>query len=110
MAKVQVLGQCCPYGGKMLIRGVFSQKKKLWEALIEISGESKLLEMIVIGEVGYSEMTATYTHVCNRLRVMGRVALAYNGIREFQIVDVATNEIRAWDIEEDGPVCNPVIR
>ena len=47
MAKVQVVGQRCPHRGKMLIRGVFTQKKKLWKAMSDMfSGELEDLTIV----------------------------------------------------------------
>jgi hypothetical protein len=109
MAKVQVLGQRCPHGGKMLVRGVFTQRKKLYAAMLELSGEDSWTEMELLDDVSGKTMPMNYNALCKQLRVTGRATvLGPDGKREFQVIDAATNEIRDWDVDEEGPRCNPV--
>ena len=110
MARVQVLGQRCPYGGKMLIRGVFTQKKKLWVAMEEIASPGELSSMMVVDDVTGKELPASYGALCDRLRVVGRATVVKDGEREFQVVDAETNLLRGWDVGEEGPKCNPVAK
>jgi hypothetical protein len=100
MAKVQVLGQMCPHGGAMLIRGVFTQKKKLWAAMEEAAAPVDLGELLIVDDVSGRTAPASYGLLCDRLRVVGRAALVGpDGRREFQVVDAATNELRGWDVD-----------
>ena len=108
MAKVQVLGQRCRHGGKMLVRGVFTQKKKLWEAMEESFSPHPLDSLVIVNDVSGSSVPASYGALCDRLRVLGRATfVAPDGRREFQVVDAVTNELRDWDVDEEGPRCNP---
>lgn len=107
MAKVQVLGQRCPHGGKMLIRGVFSQKKKLWAAMQEAS-LCPLEGLQLVGDMSGDMKDANYSRLCVSLRQTGRATLATpDGTREFQVVETVRNQLRPWDVDEEGPVCNP---
>jgi hypothetical protein len=109
MARVQVLGQGCRKTGKMLVRGVYTQKKKLWEAMEEVF-DGKLADLNLFDDVSDKTLQASYKGLCERLRVMGRATLvSMDGERVFQVIDAETNELRGWDVDEDGkPVCNPV--
>ena len=113
MARVQTLGQRCPYGGKMLVRGTFTQKKKVWDALDNIAEEFgidlKALELF--NDVTEKRTNLTYGGLCEMLRVNGRATIvAADGSREFQIIDGDTNVLRGWDVNDEGPVCNPVVK
>ncbi len=109
MAKVQVLGQRCPHGDKMLIRGVFTQRKKLWEAMEKALKSSSLEDLKIVDDMSDKEYAATYDALCKQLRLVGRASLVdQDGRREFQVVDAVTNEIRGWDVDQEGPRCNPV--
>jgi len=110
MAKVQVLGQRCPHGDRMLVRGVFTQKKKLWAAMGEALGGAALVaDLAIVDDMSGRSSPATYGLLCDRLRVVGRATLVGpDGRREFQVVDALTNELRDWDVDEEGPRCNPV--
>jgi len=123
MAKVQILGQRCPHGDKMLIRGVFTQKVKLWAGICNLLVEAGVLtqaqakEAIKTGkleclylfdDIAAKTVPATYGTLCKHLQVMGRAAFVEDDRRrEFQVVDALTNEIRGWDVDEEGPRCNP---
>lgn len=110
MAKVQVLGQRCPHGDKMLIRGVFTQRKKLWEAMAKAIGGKALDGLLLFDDMTGKTSPSNYNALCKLLRETGRAALVEeeSKLRVFQVVDAATNEIRAWDMNEEGPVCNPI--
>ena len=109
MARVQVLGQRCPHGNKMLIRGVFTQRKKLYATMLELSGKDSLTEMELLDDITGKMMPANYNALCKQLRQTGRATLVGpDGKREFQVIDAVTNEIRDWDVDEEGPRCNPV--
>lgn len=109
MARVQILGQRCPHGGQMLIRGVFTQKKKLWDAMAEAYTIGELADLTMLDDISGGSAPASYASLCTRLRQVGRAALAApDGKREFQVVDAVTNKIRDWDVDEEGPRCNPV--
>jgi hypothetical protein len=108
MAKVQVLGQRCLHKPKMLIRGVFTQKKKLWEAMEELYKQP----LMIRDDFTKKLVPCNYNGLCKILREVGRVTLvAEDGDTIFQIVDAETNKLRDWDIDEDGePRCNPVTK
>jgi len=109
MARVQVLGQRCPHGGKMLIRGVFTQRKKLWEAMAQVFKPESLTSLSIFDDTTNKTVPATYDWLCKLLRENGRAALVDESERrEFQIVDAETNILRDWDVDEEGPRCNPV--
>ena len=94
----------------MLIRGVFTQKKKLWGAMQEAFAPSVLEDLTLVDDISGRSVPASYGALCDRLRTTGRATFtAEDGKREFQVVDAATNEIRDWDVDEEGPRCNPVV-
>jgi len=105
MARALVL--CQVKTDKLQIRGTFSQKKKLWEAL---GGCGHQVGWKVLDDVAGKEYDSTYANLCNRLRLVGRATiLNAEGKRIFLVVDTKVNEIRDWDTGEDGkPVLNPV--
>jgi hypothetical protein len=108
MAKVTILGQVRQSGGKRVqVRGVFTQKKKLWVALEKIAGS--LIGKFFFDDVTSKEYDPTYSVLCNRLRITGRATiLDEHKEKEFLVVETTTNEIRDWDTTEDGlPKCNP---
>ena len=91
-----------------MIRGTFTQKKKVWEVL-ESLADLKVLELY--NDVTEKRTNLTYGGLCEMLRVNGRAAIvAADGNREFQIIDGETNVLRDWDVGEEGAVCNPVVK
>ena len=128
MASIQTLGQRYPHNGGMLIRGSFSQKKKLWAAICQIlaeagiiteeemkqavEGTGKLECMLLFDDITDKTTPAAYGALCDRLRVVGRATFVSTetGQREFQVVDAMMNEIRDWDVDNEGPRCNPIRR
>jgi hypothetical protein len=111
MAKVQVRGQRCPLGDQMLVRGVFTQCKKLGEAMEKVFKSGQLSDLMLIDDISDKTIPATYGNMCKQLRQTGRAALVdQGGQREFQVVDAVQNEIRGWDVDQEGPRCNPVER
>jgi hypothetical protein len=92
----------------MLIRGVFTQKKKLWEAIEDIGINS----LMIRDDFSKKLSPCSYNGLCKVLREVGRVTLAdEDGKIVFMIVDAETNQLRDWDIDEDGePRCNPVTK
>lgn len=108
MARALVLCQAKSHDSpKLQVRGVFTQKKKLWEAL---SGCGHQIGWKVLDDVVGKEYDSTYTNLCNRLRLVGRATIINaEGERVFLVVDTQVNELRDWDTGEDGkPVLNPV--
>jgi hypothetical protein len=91
-----------------MIRGVFTQKKKLWEAVGKLAGEMKGWH--VLDDVAGKSYEATYANLCNRLRLIGRATVTNpEGMRVFLIVDAQMNSVRDWDVDEEGkPQPNPI--
>ena len=112
MARVLTLGQRCPHGDKMLPRGTFSQKKKIWEVLEQLTEPAKPENLELLDDVTGKKTPATYGGLCEKLRTNGRASLvALDGVREFQIFEGEMNELRPWDVDEEGkPRCNPVVK
>ena len=108
MAKVTVILQSRQTGvSKGQVRGVFTQKKKLWTALEELAGS--MAGKFIIDDVTEKEYDASYKSLCDRLRTVGRATiLDVNKIREFLVVETNMNEARDWDTGDDGiPRLNP---
>jgi hypothetical protein len=107
MARMIVMAQKGP-GGGMLVRGLFTQKKKLWEALEQL--EPAMSSMVVFDDVSASESPVSYRKVCDMLRVNGRAVIALKGgDKEFLMIESEVNRLRDWDVGQDGvPVPNPV--
>jgi len=109
MAKVFILGRKLSVNGddKMIISGVFTQKKTLWEELGKIC---ELDSFQISDDVGGRTADITYAILCEKLRVVGRASILKNGIREFQVTGAELNEIRPSDFDENGkPKCNPIL-
>lgn len=94
----------------MLPRGVYTQKMKAWGALERMCKEAsiKIEELEILDDMGGEPVLATYSLMCRRLTKIGRCAFASDGVRQFQMFEAETNKERDWDIDEEGPVCNPV--
>lgn len=109
MAKVQVLGQRCPHGKKMLIRGVFTQKIKLWTGIEELV--ESVDDLLIKDDFSDKTMPCTYGKLCNQLTKIGRVTIIDSDGPLFQVVDAEQNQLRDWDVDEGGePKCNPVLK
>ena len=105
MARILVVCQAkTPGEPRLQVRGVFSQKKKLWEVL-GIQSDWK-----IVNDVTEKEYDATYAILCAQLRQVGRVSIVdANGRRIYFIVEGVKNELRGWDTDGAGnPVVNPV--
>ncbi len=106
MAKVLILGQRrSGESNRVQIRGVFSQKKKLWEQLESLAdlNTAKLLD-----DVTRKESKAKYNLLCGLIAKAGRVTIVdSNGDRQFIVWETETNQLRDWDTDEEGPVYNP---
>jgi hypothetical protein len=108
MAKLQVLGQKCPQSGKMHVRGIFTQKKIIWAEMVKLTS-SDLSDFVLFDDITGEETPITYPKLCAKMKDNGRVSICKNGQREFQIYDCKENEIREWDVDEEGkPRCNPI--
>ena len=107
MAKVAILGQRSPNGQKMLVRGAFTQRKRLWgiiEGLVKSIDDFSILD-----DVNQTEQPCTYNQLCAVLRKHGRATLTKDGRREFQILDAELNALREWDVDENGnSASNPI--
>lgn len=91
----------------MLIRGVFTQKKKLWAAMEEAT-QYPLEDMQLLDDMSGETKDANYSRLCSDLRQTGRATLTTSdGTREFQVIETVMNSLRGWDVDGDGPVCNP---
>jgi hypothetical protein len=102
MAKVTVLAAIrSPSNKKLQLKGAFSQKKKLWEALepmIPQPGNCKILD-----DVTGKTYDCNYNCLCGRLRTVGRASiLDSQGQRQFFIIETNMNDVRDWDTGEDG--------
>ena len=109
MARALVLCQVKnPETPKLQVRGVFSQKKKLWETIEKLAGD--MTGWKNYDDVSEKDYDSTYATLCNRLRLIGRVTIKNTeGQRIFLIVDTKINEVRNWDTDEDGVLTiNPV--
>jgi hypothetical protein len=108
MARVIVLGQVKEGNQKVQLRGVFTQKKKLWQAIETIAGP--IQGKFILDDVSGKEYDATYANLCNRLRLIGRATLlGPDKQRECLIIESMLNEIRDWDTDENNnPKLNPV--
>jgi hypothetical protein len=91
----------------MLIRGVFTQKIKLWNMIEELV--ESVDKLLIKDDFSDKTTPCTYNILCTRLRKIGRVTISDGEGPLFQIVDASTNQLRDWDVDEEGePKCNPV--
>ena len=104
MAKVTVLAQCrSEQAGKLQLRGVFTQKKKLWEVLEPLA--TYPVNRKVVDDVTGKAYEFLYRCVCDRLRTVGRATiLDKDGKRDLLIVETELNKLRDWDTGDDGIV------
>ena len=112
MARVCVLGQRHPQLDKVMVRGVFTQRKKLWAALETIMAPLKLTDMTLYDDVAKTDVAASYSALCMRLTKAGRVTIAdAEGRKTFLVCESMMNEVREWDADEAGVLkYNPVLR
>lgn len=91
------------------IRGVFSQKKKLWEGFFK--GQYETGHFLYEDTIDKTR-DMTYNNLCNVLTNNGRVVIIDSeGERQAIIVAASENELRGWDNDESGtPVANPVAK
>lgn len=96
-----------PESGKLQIRGIFTQKKKLWEVLGQLDPE--LERLVILDDVSGKKRDADYNKLCNVITTVGRATLlGQDGQRRFLVVSVTPNELRDWDTGDDGsPKLNP---
>ena len=107
MARIRMLAQRHPYGqDKVMMRGAFTQKKKLWEAMSTVVDPTTL---ILKDDVSGKEIQASYNGLCDKLRRAGRAVFNEpDGRRMFLVAEAVTNELRDWDVDENGvPRYNP---
>ena len=92
------------------IRGVFSQKKKLWESAI-LTQFPKEQGYTLYDDVAKKSWEIDYGRLCILLTKMGRAVIVdRDGSRIVAIKALSDNEISNWDTDDMGePVPNPVI-
>jgi hypothetical protein len=110
MAKKFILAQAREVEGQrrtIHIRGVFSQKKKLEEALKALGLD---VGTTLYDDVNDRSRDMKYSHLCNILTSNGRVVLVNGeGSRVAIIVAASENDIRPWDVDELGKaIANPL--
>jgi len=109
MARVLVLAQrrlgCHPV--RAMCRGVFTQKKKLWEVMEGIF--AGLEDMRLLDDVTGKTGILKYGSLCSKLKTNGRAVIVdEEGSRVFLIIETEMNKVRSWDVNEQGdPVANP---
>jgi hypothetical protein len=92
----------------MMFRGVFTQKKKLWEAMGKIAGEP-LEGMSVADDVTGKKYELNYATLCRIMRIEGRAVVLSGGEKMFLVVEAEKNKVRPWDVNEQGePRSNPL--
>lgn len=102
MAKVTILGQTHDKVGKLFVRGVFTQKKKLWEAMAGATS-IPLTDFTLIDDMNQTELAASYEGLCRKLAKSGRATLAKSDkSRMFLVVECTLNELREFDIDDAG--------
>jgi hypothetical protein len=111
MARMLILAQARTLAsaetGKVQVRGVFSQKKKLLTFLQ--SQELELDKMLLFDDVAGKDREFKYTTLCNIVSANGRAVIKdAAGRKQYLIVEAAVNAPRGWDTDENGnPVANP---
>ena len=107
MARVVVLGERHPKLNLMVVRGVFTQRKKLWDQLV--NDHSDIEEMKIVSDMGEKDLDTTSVNFSLRIAKDGRTAICKDGVRMFQVIETNLNEIRGWDFDAEGNlVCNPI--
>lgn len=108
-SKLLVLGQRHRLGGRdrMMVRGVFTQKKLLWDALEDIVHD--IGSLTALDDVAGQEAQLSYKVLCDRIRKAGRLTITSDGERLFLVVESPVNSLRDWDVNDEGePRYNPV--
>jgi len=111
MAKVISMGQRSPADPlRLMHRGVFTQKKKVWEAMESLVGKERLVQCEIYDDVAEKRIGANQSRMTSLLTKAGRaIVLDEAGEPLFLLVESETNVVRDWDVDEDGdPVYNPV--
>jgi len=110
MAKVITLAQRSPADPlRVMHRGVFTQKKKAWEALGREVGEDRLKQFEIYDDVAEKRIGATQSRFTSLLTKAGRVTILDEaGEPFFLLTEGETNVLRDWDVDDEGePVYNP---
>jgi hypothetical protein len=71
-----------------------------------------LSEMILLDDVSGKQIQASYNGMCEKLRRAGRaIFLSQTGERVFLVLDSELNQLRDWDLDDQGkPRYNPIPR
>lgn len=101
-----------PDTDRLQVRGAFTQKKKLWEAVSGIEPGVGRGLFAVLNDVTGKAPQATLPRLCSTLASVGRATLvAPDGRRRFLVVECSSNKLRDWDTGDDGgPRLNPCLQ
>lgn len=97
--------------GKVITKGVFTQKKKLWEVLQEIDPDIE--KKFIYDDVSGRSAEVNYTRICALMTKAGRVHILDAESRKpvFYMVECEENVIRDSDFDGDGnPIYNPAVK
>lgn len=113
MAKKIILGKMNDNlpTGKMIVTGIFTQKKKLWETLQEL--DPHIETRIIFDDVSGRSAEANYNRICGLLTKAGRVHILDVEEKKpiFFLVECEENVIRDPDFDDDGkPLYNPAVK
>jgi len=97
--------------GKVVTMGIFTQKKKLWEALQEI--DPKIESKLIYDDVSGRSAEVNYNRICGLITKAGRVHILDPETRRplFFMIECEENIIRDPDFDDKGnPVYNPAVK
>jgi hypothetical protein len=107
MPKITVLGKRAS-NGRMLIAGVFTQKKILWEVMQKLAESEDFTGYSLFDDMTGKSYNPVYNQLCERLRINGRVSMELGDSVVFQVIETEMNEVRKPDYDAEGNlVCNP---
>ena len=110
MARVIILCESPPGQGKCLVRGAYTQRKKVWAAIEQSVGGLQSTHALADDITG-KEFPAKYPKLCDLLRRNGRALLLEPGstyrepgesARRFLLVEGELNKLRDWDLDDEG--------
>jgi len=96
---------------KMMLRGCFTQKKKVWESFVE--GFIKDKKFHFYDDVTEKKYDSNYGRMCSLLARVGRAWLVdtETGSPEILLVEMQMNMLRSRDVDDAGkPRNNPVAK
>lgn len=74
----------------------------------DLVGVDRFANMELTCDIDGKTQTSNINNMNTMIRETGRATFVEDGIPYFQVIECEEDELRNWDVDEEGPVCNPV--